>query len=179
MLQNSGELGSGIGQLYHQESKDGSSQRKFRIWKQGAGWNQAFSPLSKEYSTQWPSVHQPYSESKPKKVTFTAEYLADKLILLVREQVEMGRPVRSRVPPPSAIKKPMPDPFGVPSCDFLTMKEEEDSKEMKKLAELQSSCGVVVQPVEMPTATSLHGRRVQVMFLEKDAANPRAKSVLS
>ena len=117
--------------------------------------------------------------SKPKKHTFSADCLAEKLILLIREQVEMGRPVRSRVPPPSAIKKPMPDPFGVPSCDFVPMKREEDAKEMKELEELQSSCGVAVQLVEMPTATSLHGRRVQVMFHEKETAGPTDKGVLS
>ena len=50
---------------------------------------------------------------------------------------------------------------------------------MKKLDELQNSCGVAVQTVEVPTATSLHGRRVQVMFHKKEAANPRDTGVLS
>ena len=71
--------------------------------------------------------------SKLQKVTFSVDYLLEKLILMIREQVEMSRPVCLRVPPPSDIKKPMPDLFGLPSCDYFSMKKEKDTKEMEKL----------------------------------------------
>ena len=49
---------------------------------------------------------------------------------------------------------------------------------MKKLEELHSSCGVAVQPVEIPMATSMHVMRVQEKFREKEESNPRDKGVL-
>ena len=83
------------------------------------------------------------------------------------------------VPPPSVIKKEMLAPFGTPSWDYVAMKKENNTGELKRLEELQGRCGVAAQPANTMNATSISLRRVQVLFLGRDEEDDKDKGALS
>ena len=64
--------------------------------------------------------------------------------------------------------KPIPKSFSEALCDVISLKVEEEVKELEALEALEAlrdSCGITLQPVTMPgSPTSL----IQMLFLDKD-----------
>ena len=72
------------------------------------------------------------------------------------------------VPPPSDTISNAPKPFGETMSDVLSMKEEDDAKELERMKASCEKFGVIMQPAEMPSPESLCGRRIQLMFEDEE-----------
>ena len=60
----------------------------------------------------------------------------------------------------------MSAPFGTASWEYDKLRRELNSDEIKKMEVMQRASKMVVQPLEMPSATELIGKRVKVLLAD-------------
>ena len=75
--------------------------------------------------------------------------------------------------------KPISKLFDETLCDVIFLKEEEEAMELEALTALYNSCGITLQPLTMHSPTSLHEKRIQMLFLDKDNADANDKGILT
>ena len=166
------DIDEALGKLNSETARQELLKQQCRIWMKGAGWSKLYAAGEGDFK-KWPNIKQPFSKkcsSSKKRVDFKSDYLAGKLKELITNNLIAGRPIRNSVPMPShTVSDPVnPDAFGDVLSDVLSLQEELDEDERKRIRASHEEMGITLQPANMPTPASLEKKRIEMIFVDTE-----------